>query len=95
MFSKITGVVLVGSKNDQWDSQANKVNVGLNLKFNRKNEEIPGYTRKIGGNWLYSDNAVQLVKDYMQLCPRLFEYLSCCPNADVLFKEDVFPENRY
>lgn len=92
VFSRITGVVLIGSKNDP---EGKKTNIGLNLKFTRKHEEIPGYTRKINDNWLYSDKAVQLVKQYGELCPRLFEYLTLGEHFDDLFKEDVFPTDRY
>lgn len=30
-----------------------KVNVGLNFKFNKKNEEVFGYIKKVGSEWMY------------------------------------------
>lgn len=71
------------------------MNIGLNLKFTRKHEELPGYTRQVYDNWLYSEKAVQLVKQYMDLCPALFEALNYCNKMEDLFKEDVFPTNGY
>jgi hypothetical protein len=38
-----------------------KVNVGLDLKFNKKNLEVRGYTSKRDGQWYYSGKAIQLV----------------------------------
>lgn len=43
-----------------------KMNVGLNLKFNKKNEEVPGYTKKVGNEWLYSSAVEQILSEYLE-----------------------------
>lgn len=43
-----------------------KANVGLNLKFNKKNEEVPGYTKKVGNEWMYSSAVEQLLAEYLE-----------------------------
>lgn len=43
-----------------------KANVGLNLKFNKKNEEVPGYTKKVGNEWMYSSATEQLLAEYIE-----------------------------
>lgn len=43
-----------------------KANVGLNLKFNKKNEEVPGYTKKFGSEWMYSSAVEQLLAEYLE-----------------------------
>lgn len=43
-----------------------KANVGLNLKFNKKNEEVPGYTKKVGTEWMYSSAVEQLLGEYIE-----------------------------
>lgn len=68
-----------------------KINIGLNLKFNKKHEEVPGYTRHDGINWLYSSKTVALVNAYMDKFPSAFEYLQNYGNNDIFFEEDVFP----
>ena len=71
--------------------QSIKVNVGLNLKFSKRNEEVPGYTRKEKGNfWLYSHLAVDLVRSYMNFCPELFTFITS-HNEPFYFIEDLFP----
>ena len=47
----------------------NRIPIGLNLKFNKANQEIPGYTRKGDderGTWLYSTKLEEVLKEYMQ-----------------------------
>lgn len=43
-----------------------KANVGLNLKFNKKNEEVPGYTKKVRNEWMYSSAVEQLLAEYLE-----------------------------
>lgn len=43
-----------------------KANVGLNLKFVKKNEEVPGYTKKVGTEWTYSSAVEQLLGEYIE-----------------------------
>lgn len=54
-----------------------KANVGLNLKFNKKNEEVPGYTKKVGSEWMYSSAAEQLLAEYMERWAPLSSGLHC------------------
>lgn len=45
----------------------NRIPLGLNLKFNKTNQEIPGYTKKDeGGAWLYSDRLGEILKEYIE-----------------------------
>jgi hypothetical protein len=41
--------------------ETKKINVGLDLKFNKKNLEVRGYTSKRDGAWFYSKKAIDLV----------------------------------
>lgn len=42
--------------------------MGLNLKFNKKNEEVPGYTKKTEKEWLYSAAVEELLAEYLDRC---------------------------
>lgn len=72
-----------------------RVNVGLNLKFNVKNKETPGYTMKVNNTWLYSEKTINLIKEYMAFCPAIFEYLNFHQKADTVILEDLFPKKRF
>lgn len=46
-------------------SRPNRYHIGLNLKFNKKNEEVPDYTHKDkDGVWWYSSNVLRILEDY-------------------------------
>ncbi|KAF2885186.1 hypothetical protein ILUMI_20983 [Ignelater luminosus] len=93
LFSRITGSIYIapGGRTHMPTEDVPKVNIGLNLKFNKKNEEVPGYSRKEGTGWQYSDKAVELVATYMKKFPSIFEYLNYNVGNDVFYEEEVFP----
>lgn len=66
-----------------------RFNLGLNLKFNKKNEEVAGYTKKVGDTWLYSNKTVNLVNEYMARFPEMFEYLSKQVKEGNYYMEDL------
>ena len=68
--SKICSSLLV-LYNDQ------RVNVGLNLKFEAKGLKVLGYSRKSsGGNWEYSQKAVELIQEYRDKFPEVAQALA-------------------
>lgn len=88
--SRVTGSIFV-SPTFGPDRPGNRTNIGLNLKLNKKNEEIPGYTRKTDGQWLYSPKAIQLVLDFMAAFPELFSFIQKHLGNDVFNEEELFP----
>ncbi|XP_018322001.1 5'-3' exoribonuclease 1 isoform X2 [Agrilus planipennis] len=96
LFSRITGCIFViptGYRNIPMESnELPKINIGLNLKLTKKNEEIPGYTRKDANTWMYSEKAVALVENYLQRFPTLVQYLNQNQGNDVYFEEDIYPD---
>ncbi|XP_045764517.1 5'-3' exoribonuclease 1 isoform X1 [Maniola jurtina] len=96
MLSRITGAVLVviGERNDLPTEKQNKLNIGLNLKFNKKNQEVSGYTRrcKLTNAWLYSERCIELVKAYARQFPDLFDKLVYSMNNDIFFESDLWPD---
>lgn len=92
LFSRITGSIYIapGSRTQMPTEDVPKVNIGLNLKFNKRNEEVPGYSRREGSIWQYSDKAIDLVATYMDKFPSIFEYLNYNVGNDVFYEEEVF-----
>lgn len=93
LLSRITGTVYVIKQAGAASSA--KLNLGLNLKFNKKNEEVPGYTRKEGSTWLYSQRAVEVVAAYVREYPDLFQYLSSNVGNDCFVASEVFPGKEW
>jgi hypothetical protein len=49
-------------------------NIGLSLKFNKRNLEVRGYTRKSDNTWLYSMKSINLVRGMQHaIFPCLFQ----------------------
>lgn len=70
VLSKLTSSLTVMGKGMQ------RVNLGLNLKFEHKQLKVMGYTRKNKlGQWEFSKKAVELICDYIKAFPKFVELL--------------------
>ncbi|KAJ8320860.1 hypothetical protein KUTeg_002447 [Tegillarca granosa] len=97
--SRITGCILIKRGAPSFEKEAsghpgNSVNVGLNLKFTKRNEECPGYT-KFQDGWLYSQKTMDILAEYMKKFPELMEYISSKDQGrgDIYYETKVFGEN--
>ncbi|XP_026644813.1 5'-3' exoribonuclease 1 [Microtus ochrogaster] len=91
LVSRFTGSIFIGRGSRRNPHGDHKANVGLNLKFNKKNEEVPGYTKKVGSEWMYSSAAEQLLAEYMERAPELFSYIAKNSQEDVFYEDDIWP----
>ncbi|XP_071874436.1 5'-3' exoribonuclease pacman isoform X1 [Bombus fervidus] len=91
LLSRITGTIFVKQSSNELQQDDVTYNIGFNLKFNKRNAEIPGYTRKGElGQWYYSPKALDLIRSYMLRCPTLFERLAQSPTTCIFQEEDLF-----
>ena len=83
--------LVLGAREQQSDS-ASKSNIGLNLKFSKRQEEVCGYTKRTeDGQWLYSMATINLVLDYQRNFPEVFEYIAGNQSSSDMFHElDMF-----
>ena len=93
--ARITGTIFImrGAREQQSDF-ASKSNIGLNLKFVKRQEEVCGYTRRTEeGQWLYSMETVELILQYQKLFPEVFQYICSAnqSNNDNFHELDMFP----
>ncbi|XP_006869917.1 PREDICTED: 5'-3' exoribonuclease 1 isoform X2 [Chrysochloris asiatica] len=91
LVSRFTGSIFIGRGSRRNPHGDHKANVGLNLKFNKKNEEVPGYTKKVGSEWMYSSAAEQLLAEYLERAPELFCYIAKNSQEDVFYEDDIWP----
>ncbi|XP_054086782.1 5'-3' exoribonuclease 1 isoform X3 [Zeugodacus cucurbitae] len=92
---RVTGTILVvaGAKRKELPENVSKVNIGLQLKFPKQQEERAGYCRRINNQWYYSSKAITLVQEYYKNYPMVFDYLSrSSERNEFCFEEDLFPE---
>ncbi|KAJ8916294.1 hypothetical protein NQ315_016435 [Exocentrus adspersus] len=91
MFSRITGSIFLSARNGEGGLK--NVNVGLDLKLNKKMKETPGYTKKVDTTWLYTDKAVDLVAAYIDRYPEVIDYLSRDERFDEINVESIWKDN--
>ncbi|XP_077204888.1 5'-3' exoribonuclease 1 isoform X3 [Paroedura picta] len=91
LVSRFTGSIFIGRGSRKNPHGDHKANVGLNLKFNKKNEEVPGYTKKVGNEWMYSSSVEQLLAEYLERVPELFSYIAKNSQEDIFFEDDIWP----
>ncbi|KAL8571175.1 hypothetical protein ACOMHN_010636 [Nucella lapillus] len=92
MLSRITGTVLI-LRGDGGNTES-QANIGLNLKFTKRGEEVPGFTRKADNGWQYSEKCVQAINNYLHEFSELWDYISSSHtgNSDIYTEVELFPE---
>ncbi|EPQ31496.1 uncharacterized protein PFL1_00831 [Pseudozyma flocculosa PF-1] len=85
--SKLTSSMLLYHK-DQ------KTNVGLNLKFEAKAQKVLGYSRKTASGWVFSDKAIDLIKEYIERFPELCDCLTKKSGQDITKASQIWPEDQ-
>ncbi|XP_029470943.1 5'-3' exoribonuclease 1 isoform X2 [Rhinatrema bivittatum] len=91
LVSRFTGSIFIGRGTKKNPHGEHRANVGLNLKFNKKNEEVPGYTKKVGNDWMYSSAVEQLLAEYLERFTELFSYVAKNSQEDVFYEDDIWP----
>ncbi|SCV74192.1 BQ2448_6624 [Microbotryum intermedium] len=84
--SKITSSVMI-VHND------NKLNIGLNLKFEAKSQKVLGYSRKGDSSWEFTNKAIQLITDYCRSFPEIIQAMDARGKNDLNRSTDFFAPN--
>ena len=71
----------------------NRVNLGLNLKFEAKKLKVLGYSRKISG-WEFSEKAVQLIQQYMLKFPDFIAGIQRNSQGSIYDATDFYPQSE-
>ncbi|XP_062844224.1 5'-3' exoribonuclease 1 [Trichomycterus rosablanca] len=91
LVSRFSGCIFIGRGSKKNPHGEQKANVGLNLKFNKKNEEVPGYTKRTEKEWLYSAAVEELLAEYLERFSEVFDYVSRNSHDDVFYEDDIWP----
>ncbi|XP_059155106.1 5'-3' exoribonuclease 1-like isoform X2 [Physella acuta] len=90
IMARITGSIFI----EKSGVNGGKANIGLNLKFTKKGEEVPGYTKKLDDGWGYSFKCIKTVEDYINSFPDLWLTVQQNKsNNDVFSEALLFPEH--
>lgn len=66
-----------------------RVNVGLNLKFEAKQQKVLGYSRKTESGWEFSEKAIELIREYKDKFPEIIRMLDT-NKSDLTHSTDFF-----
>uniref|UniRef100_A0A8D8T5E3 5'-3' exoribonuclease 1 n=1 Tax=Cacopsylla melanoneura TaxID=428564 RepID=A0A8D8T5E3_9HEMI len=90
LLSRFTGSIFIL---EGPEDGAKRHNIGLNIKFSRKNEEVVGFTRRDENSkkWFYTDKVITLIKAYMKQFPEVFDFLKDHSSDDIYLRDEVFP----
>lgn len=67
-----------------------RINLGLNLKFEAKKLKVLGYSRRSDSGWEFSYKAIDLIKEYMQKFPDFFAGIMRNPQGDLYSDTDFW-----
>ncbi|KAL7270786.1 exonuclease II Exo2 [Rhizina undulata] len=67
-----------------------RLNLGLNLKFEAKKLKVLGYSRRSESGWEFSQKAIDLVREYMQTFPEFFAGIQRHPQGDIYSDTDFY-----
>lgn len=68
-----------------------RLNLGLNLKFDKKGLKVLGYSRKSGTGWEYSHKAIDLIVQYRAKFPEFVDKIAQNPKGDIYNDTDFYP----
>uniref|UniRef100_A0A8C6NZN7 5'-3' exoribonuclease 1 n=1 Tax=Nothobranchius furzeri TaxID=105023 RepID=A0A8C6NZN7_NOTFU len=91
LVSRFSGSIFIGRGSKKNPCGEQRANVGLNLKFNKKNEEVPGYTKRTEKEWLYSASVQELLAEYLEKFSEVFDAVSRNSHDDVFYEDDIWP----
>ncbi|KAG8529794.1 uncharacterized protein KY384_005275 [Bacidia gigantensis] len=87
VLSKITSSFSVVVEKD-------RVNLGLNLKFEAKKLKVLGYSRRNTSGWEFSEKAIELVRLYMMKFPEFIAGIQRKPQGDLFEPTDFYPASE-
>ncbi|KAK2814112.1 hypothetical protein FQN50_000516 [Emmonsiellopsis sp. PD_5] len=68
-----------------------RVNLGLNLKFEAKKQKVLGYSRRGPTGWEFSEKTIELLHDYMIKFPDFIAGIQRKPQGDGFQATDFYP----
>lgn len=71
----------------------NRVNLGLNLKFEAKKLKVLGYSRRGPNGWEFSEKAIQLLRNYMLKFPDFIAGIQRNPQGNTYEATEFYPKS--
>ena len=72
----------------------NRLNLGLNLKFEAKKLKVLGYSRRGQTGWEFSQKAIQLIQQYMVKFPEFIAAIQRNPQGNTYEATEFYPQEE-
>ncbi|KAI9731891.1 MAG: hypothetical protein M1834_004342 [Cirrosporium novae-zelandiae] len=70
-----------------------RLNLGLNLKFEKKKLKVLGFSRRGANGWEFSGKAIKLLQEYMIKFPEFIAAIQRNPTGDMFHAADIYPDD--
>lgn len=67
-----------------------RMDIGLHLNLEETEQEVYGYSKKIGENWYFTRDTLDILSRYMQTFPELFNLLPTVGKNNQMIDTEVF-----
>ena len=65
--------------------------IGLCFKYSKRQLELPGYCKLFDNIWMYSRQALDILKAYVKQFPIMFRQLNANPDENIFNEDALFP----
>ncbi|XP_032239667.2 5'-3' exoribonuclease 1 isoform X2 [Nematostella vectensis] len=91
LLGKITAKFFIeqGSREKSKGQGNKKIDIGLNLKLTKQNKELLGYTRRTQNGWMFTQAARNVITQYINKFPKLFDALATLQQSDQVYEADM------
>ncbi|OQR74774.1 5'-3' exoribonuclease 1 isoform X1-like, partial [Tropilaelaps mercedesae] len=99
LVARLTGCIQVQLNSTDAES-SQTVNIGMNLKFNKTNEEVVGFSKKVTTlegktEWRFSEDTVSALKEMITNFGEFYSSLRACIEMDKIPLEKFYPGESY
>lgn len=67
--------------------------IGLCFKYSKRQLELPGYCKLYDSIWMYSKQALDILKAYVKKFPVMFQRLNANPDENIFNEDELFPSD--
>ena len=92
VLSRFLGSIFI-KKGGASSGYGSNANIGLCLKFNSRNEEISGFSKKQGDTWMFSSKVQEMMEEYLDKFPNVIRKVANQVNKNTFDVEDIFDPN--
>ncbi|XP_066932891.1 5'-3' exoribonuclease 1-like isoform X3 [Clytia hemisphaerica] len=93
VLNRITGDLFIHEH--EHESRSSGTNIGLKIKYSGRNKEAVGFARRVNDTWTFSPVTVDIVREYIDRFPEVFETLGRRGHKDNFLVSDFSKRKNF